>query len=196
MEIYDLAIQFWQFTVVFILILVGYIVSIVHSYNHDTIGFKANVMPTMKPLSIPTKGKGFWGGVWTWLMVTRTWEITKDFHYSINGEAYVIPKGFVFNGASVPKFFRSWLSPMGVLLIGGLVHDYGYKYQTLLRKGKRTCNGLKKQKEMDIIFRDINIDVNGFKVINYIAYYALRLGGFFAWKGHRKVGADWKGSVK
>jgi hypothetical protein len=49
---------------------------------------------------------------------------------------------------------------------------------------------------MDIIFRDINIDVNGFKVINYIAYYALRLGGFFAWKGHRKVGADWKGSVK
>jgi hypothetical protein len=49
---------------------------------------------------------------------------------------------------------------------------------------------------MDITFRDINIDVNGFRTINVIAYWALRLGGFLAWKGHRKVGADWKSSIK
>jgi hypothetical protein len=85
---------------------------------------------------------------------------------------------------------------MGVLLIGGLVHDYGYKCQTLLKSGKVQCNGLKTQKEMDTIFRDINIEVNGFRVINYLAYYALRLGGFMAWRGHRKVGADWKSSFK
>jgi hypothetical protein len=48
---------------------------------------------------------------------------------------------------------------------------------------------------MDQTFRDINIEVNGFRVVNYLAYYALRLGGFFAWKGHRKRGLDWKGSV-
>jgi len=197
MEIYNLALQFWQFTLVGILILVGYIVSVVHSYSHDPIQFKMSTMPVMSPISIPTKGKGFWAGVWTWLVVTRTWEITEDFHFSIGEiDDFVIPKGFVFDGASVPKFFRSWLSPMGVLLIGGLVHDYGYKYETLLRKGKRTCAGLKRQKEMDIIFRDINIDVNGFKVINYLAYYALRLGGFFAWRGHRKRGEDWKSSTK
>jgi hypothetical protein len=195
MEIYDLLVQFWQFTVVAILILVGYIVSLVNSYSHTEIGFKANEMPVMRPIAIPTKDKGFWGGVWTWLMVTRKWEIVKDYKFVINGEAYVIPKGFVFDGASVPKFFRSWLSPMGVLLIGGLVHDYGYKYQTLLKKGKKTCSGIKRQKEMDIIFRDINIDVNGFKVINYLAYYALRLGGFFAWKAHRKNSKNWKDSV-
>ena len=41
-------------------------------------------------------------------------------------------------------------------------------------------------------FRDINIAVNGFYVLNYLAYYGLRLGGFIAWKGHRKVNAQWR----
>jgi len=194
--IYDLSIQFWQFTLVGILVIISYIIMLVVSerHDHDYIEFKAKEMPTMKPITIPTKDKGFWGGVWVWLVVTRKWEITKDFHYSINNQDLVIPKGFVFDGASVPKFLRSWLSPMGVLLIGGLVHDYGYKYETFLRKGKKTCYGLLRQKKMDIIFRDINISVNGFKMINYLAYYALRLGGFFAWRGHRKRGLDWKSS--
>ena len=49
---------------------------------------------------------------------------------------------------------------------------------------------------MDITFRDINISVNGFKTINYLSYWALRLGGFFAWRGHRKNGLDWKSSIK
>jgi hypothetical protein len=192
----DLAIQYWQFSLVAILIFISYIIALVSAERHEPIDFRITEMPNMKPIGIPTKGKGFWKGVWIWIMVTRTWEITKDFHYSIDGEELLIPKGFVFDGASVPKFFRSWLSPMGVLLIGGLVHDYGYKYQTLLRKGCKRCNGLKTQKEMDITFRDINIDVNGFRTINVIAYWALRLGGFLAWRGHRKIGADWKGSVK
>jgi len=194
---YDLAIQFWQFTIVGILILISYITVLVSSESHDDddyLTFKSKGMPCMKPIPILTKDKGFFGGIWVWLMVTRKWEITKDFHYSINNQDLIVPKGFVFDGASVPKFFRSWLSPMGVLLIGGLVHDYGYKYQTLLRKGKKTCYGLKRQRAMDVIFRDINIQVNGFKMINYLAYYALRLGGFLAWKGHRKRGLDWKSS--
>ena len=72
------------------------------------------------------------------------------------------------------------------MLIGGLVHDYGYKYQTLLLKGKKKDIGIKTQKWMDETFRDININVNGFYTMNYLAYYTLRLGGFIAWNGHRK----------
>ena len=49
--------------------------------------------------------------------------------------------------------------------------------------------------EADQIFRDINIEVNGFRFINYLAYYALVLGGFAAWNGHRKNGKDWKETV-
>jgi hypothetical protein len=42
------------------------------------------------------------------------------------------------------------------------------------------------QKGADIIFREVAIADNGFIFINYIAYYALRLGGWWAWKGHRR----------
>ena len=33
------------------------------------------------------------------------------------------------------------------------------------------------QKKADQIFRDINIEVNGFWFMNYLAYWSLRLGG-------------------
>ena len=68
---------------------------------------------------------------------TRHWEVVKDFNYSLMGKNYIIPKGFKFDGASVPKFLAQFLSPVGVLLIGGLIHDYGYKYETLLLKNKK-----------------------------------------------------------
>jgi len=42
------------------------------------------------------------------------------------------------------------------------------------------------QKGADKIFRDINIEVNGFRFLSYLAYWALRIGGFMAWNGHRK----------
>lgn len=43
---------------------------------------------------------------------------------------------------------------------------------------------------MDETFRDINIKVNGFGFLNYLAYWALRIGGFVAWNGHRKRNAQ------
>jgi hypothetical protein len=46
---------------------------------------------------------------------------------------------------------------------------------------------------MDRIFRDIGIQVNGFHLLNYLAYWALRIGGFVAWNGHRKRNAKIEG---
>jgi len=128
-----------------------------------------------------------------WLLSTRNWEITKDWKYNINGTEYVIPAGFTFDGASIPKFLRTFFSPVGVLLIGGLVHDYAYKYKTLLESNKKKTMGELTQKKADEIFRDINIVVNGFYVMNYLAYWSLRLGGFVAWNGHRKRNAKIEG---
>jgi len=143
-------------------------------------------MPHMKPITIETKSKGFFGGIWMWIATSRKWEITSDFLFTIDNTNYVIPKGFIFDGASVPKYFRSWLSPMGVLLVGGLVHDYK-KPKALTKKNQKWC---------DQLFRDINIDVNGFKIINYLAYYALRGGGWLAWNGHRKRNCKWDDGLK
>ncbi len=181
----DLAVTFWQWTIVISLIIIGFIASIFDGQGEERINFEYNEMPHMKPLKIETASKGFWKAIWMWMLGVRHWEICEDFYYSLEGERYVIPKGFQFDGASVPKFLAMWLSPTGVLLMGGLIHDYGYKYGTLLRDD-RTTVGEKSQKWMDTVFRDIAIEQNGFKLLNYLAYWSLRLGGFVAWNGHRK----------
>ena len=109
-----------------------------------------------------------------WVFSTRHWEVTKDFHYRFSGQDLVIPKGFKFDGASVPKFLVQFLSPVGVLLIGGLIHDYGYKYETLLKKDGTTV-GKKSQKWMDEVFRDINIEINGFYFLNYLGLLGVKI---------------------
>ena len=75
--------------------------------------------------------------------------------------------------------------------IGGLVHDYMYKY-TACKPSKKGSLLIVDQKRADQIFRDINIEVNGFYFMNYLAYWSLRIGGFVAWNGHRKRNAKIK----
>jgi len=191
-----LAMKFWMWTILIIVVIIGYIINKFDKRKAPCHSFAHDKMPVLKPLPIKTKGKGFWKGIILWLMGVRHWEIAEDFHYKLNDKDYVIPKGFQFDGASIPKFLHTFFSPVGVLLMGGLIHDYAYKYQTLLMKNKKETLGVISQKRADEIFRDININVNGFYVMNYLAYYSLRLGGFVAWNGHRKRNCDWKQSVK
>ena len=187
--IVTLAMKFWQWTVLIALIILGLVINLFDKKIDNRVNFKYSDYPHMKPIKIPTKGKGFWKGILLWLLGTRHWEIVKDFDFHLEGKKYVIPAGFKFDGASIPKFLHTFLSPVGVLLIGGLVHDYAYKYETLLRLNKKDTMGVITQKRADEIFRDINIEVNGFYLMNYLAYYSLRLGGFLAWNKHRKVNA-------
>ena len=187
----SLAMKFWQWTILIAIIIIGFIINLFDKNIDNRVNFKYKDYPVMKPIKIATKGKGFFKMIFMWILGTRHWEIAKDFEYELNEKKYVIPSGFKFDGASIPKFLHTFLSPVGVLLLGGLVHDYAYKYAALqLVKGKKGKS--LDQKQSDQIFRDINIEVNGFYSMNYLAYYALRIGGFLAWNKHRKVNAKMK----
>ena len=188
----SLAMKFWMWTILILVVIMGLIINLFDKKKASCYTFAYTAMPTMKPLPIRTKGKGFFKGILLWLLGVRHWEIAEDFEYVLNGNKYIIPAGFKFDGASIPKFLHTFLSPIGVLLMGGLVHDYAYKYQTLLRQNKKDTLGVISQKRADEMFRDINIEVNGFYLMNYLAYYSLRLGGFMAWNKHRKVNAKIK----
>jgi len=187
-----LAMKFWMWSILILFVIVGLIINLFDKKKINNVNFKYSNYPLMKPLRIETKGKGFFRMILMWLLGVRHWEIAKDFEYELNGEKFVIPAGFKFDGASIPKFLHTFLSPVGVLLMGGLVHDYAYKYETLLKKNKKDTMGVITQKRADEIFRDINIEINGFYLMNRLAYYSLRLGGFMAWRKHRKVGAKIK----
>ena len=190
-----LAMKFWQWSILIVLIIIGFIINLFDKNVNNVRKFdwfKYSDYPLMKPLRIATKGKGFFKMISMWLLGVRHWEIAKDFHYELNGEKFVIPAGFIFDGASIPKFLHTFLSPVGVLLIGGLIHDYAYKYETLLKSDKKNTMGVISQKTADQIFRDINIEINGFYLMNLLAYWSLRIGGFMAWNKHRKVNAKIK----
>ena len=188
-----LAVKFWQWTVLIAVVLVAAWINWTDKRAKTKLKFYYKGMPKLQPVPIATKGKGFWKGIVMWLLSTRNWVLTDDWKYNIDGEEYVIPAGFQFDGASIPKFLRTFFSPVGVLLMGGLVHDYAYKYKTLLKKNKKDTMGELTQKRADEIFRDINIIVNGFYTMNRLAYWSLRIGGFVAWNGHRKRNAKIKG---
>ncbi len=187
-----LAMKFWQWSILIAVVIITSLINLLDKKKSSNLKFSYKEMPELKPIAIPTKGKGFWKGLTMWLLSTRNWQITKDWHYSIDGTDYVIPAGFTFDGASIPKFLRTFFSPVGVLLIGGLVHDYMYKYAACNPSTEGAPLMLVDQKRADQIFRDINIEVNGFYSMNYLSYWSLRIGGFVAWNGHRKRNAKIK----
>ena len=124
--------------------------------KHKRIGFEYNVMPQLRPIAITT-GKGFWGAIWMWLTGTvigklpmighiQSWVKSISSHRDLNLMVRQYPSSY------------TWLSPTGVLLMGGLVHDYAYKYETLLKSGQKETMGKITQKRIDQIFRDINIE--------------------------------------
>lgn len=150
--------------------------------------------PILKPIPINTRGLSLLMRIWTWLFSVRTWELMEDwsFRTKIDGEwdTVFIEKGFVFDGASIPRPLWWLLQPMGILLIPGLVHDYAYRYQkiTTIHNGRVKLNRYNyDQKFWDILFRDISIQVNECKVISYLAWSALYVFGGMAWKKNRKL---------
>ena len=165
----SLAMKFWMWTILIIVVILGSLINLLDKKKPRCYTFTSNKMPVLRPIPIKTKGKGFWKGILLWLLGVRHWELAEDFNYTLNDKDYVIPAGFKFDGASIPKFLHPFFSPVGVLLMGGLVHDYAYKYQTLLMKNKKETLGVISQKRADEIFRDININVNGFYLMNYLA---------------------------
>ena len=181
-----LAMKFWQWSLLILIVILGFGINLLDKNKKPDLKFNFKGMPHLKPIPIKTKGKGFWKAIIMWLLGTRNWELIQDWKYNINGVEYIIPKGFQFDGASIPKFLRTFFSPVGVLRMGGLVHDYMYKYAACKPTSKKDALLVVDQKKADQIFRDINIVVNGFYTMNYLAYWSLRLGGWVAWNGHRK----------
>jgi hypothetical protein len=149
-------------------------------------------MPVMKPILIPTKNCGFLKRAWVWLVSTRQWEIYEDYVFEFDELQLFIPKGFVFDGASIPKPFRSILAPVGLLLIPSIFHDFGYRHNHLLVKSYDKVFKLKSgagKAYWDKLFFLMGQFVNGVHFANYAAWAALTVGGWLAWLSKRKAPA-------
>ena len=148
-------------------------------------------MPVLLPLPIPTKNRPFIMRVLVWLFDIRKWRLKKNWHFLRgNGDEIVLPKEFEFDGASIPRIFWAILSPVGLLLIPGLIHDYGYRYNQLwCKNASGQIEPYMKnvsRKAWDDLFQEVGMQVNGFAIIDFIAWVGIRIGGCFAWRKHRQ----------
>jgi len=77
---------------------------------------------------------------------------------------------------------------VGLLLIPGLVHDYGYRYDQLWKvdgEGEIPYMYKAGRSYWDALFRRVGMAVNGVTLINYVAWLGVKLGGYFTWKKYR-----------
>lgn len=86
--------------------------------------------------------------------------------------AIVVPRGFITDMASVPRFLWWLYSPFGSYGNAAILHDWLYSSELFSRK---TC---------DQIFRHA-MQVSGVNVIRRnIIYFAVRMFGWLVWRNH------------
>jgi len=167
-------------------------------YKKDFI-LNLNQMPVLKPIPIVTKGLQFHKAVWKWLKTKRKFVFHEDWYFELpNGKVVFIPKGFITDGASVPKIFWFILSHVGILLIPAILHDFAYKFRALIlvNNDKMTFEimPVNKREKADTLFWYTATWVNGLDAINKVSWAFLRCFGMFAWNKHRK--GDNKRNIK
>ncbi len=151
----------------------------------------AITMPEMRPVRIPTKGLS-WSKRFCIHFKRRQWEITEDYYLYIPKlkKSLFIPKGFIFDGASVPRLLWPIMNPTGILLIGGLFHDFGYRYNCFLEDTGTIIHKDMGRDFFDEQFRDINIYINDIHSMNTIAWGVLKVFGTYTWEKRRNEDAD------
>ena len=147
--------------------------------------FKYESMPKIIPLKNPLESANVFRIIWYWITFIRRWELIEDWYYEYKGVQYVIPKGFQFNGVSVPRTYWWVLSPVGVLFIPSIVHDYMY------RRGCVTLADTREnipiiRKEADLAFRNISNEINKLSPVNTVAYYFVRWTAWVPWNRFRR----------
>ncbi len=63
-----------------------------------------SAMPLLRPLPIATKNRPFIARVLAWLFDVRHWQLMENWQYKLpDNSEIVLHKGFIFDGASIPR---------------------------------------------------------------------------------------------
>ncbi|MCG9649037.1 DUF1353 domain-containing protein [Vibrio brasiliensis] len=179
----------WLTVALLITYLVLLLLARVLAFNSSNEGIE---MPKLIPVTIQTKNQpSFLHKLVVFVTQTRQWELADNWTYKLNEEVtLVIEKGFVFDGASIPRIFWAILSPTGLLLIPGLIHDYGYRYDQIWKLEDNHQVSVYAQGNgkayWDDLFKQVGNNVNEVGLVNLIAKLGVAWGGGDIWDKHRK----------
>ncbi|MCP3683311.1 MAG: hypothetical protein GY861_11535 [bacterium] len=143
--------------------------------------------PIIRAVLNPIKG---WRKLFSIFTYSRKWEVMEDyFLWSDSLQRYIfIPKGFIYDAASVLKLLKSIYSGVGILFMGSGPHDFGYRYNGLLTVNKKfeviflPCTKF----ELDKIFNGLCIEENKLPIGTSLATGMLLIAGYPSWWKHRR----------
>jgi hypothetical protein len=147
-------------------------------------------MPIVQPVRIDTHNQPWYKCALAWLWQARAWELVQDYHCEVYGQRIMVPAGFRTDFASVPRIFWPIMSPTGVLLIPGLLHDFYYRHHFLIAPDHSPVFALLGRSWGDNMLQQVCTEVNGMVVASAVAWSALRVGGGIAWNSARKKDFD------
>lgn len=151
--------------------------------------------PITQAMHTPVKKKSFFKRLFNFITYRRKFTVRQDYAlWCPYLDQYIfVPDCFIFDGASVPKILNGVYSSTGMLLLGALPHDFGYKYNGLFHVNLETGElffVLYSKSELDKIFNSLNAYESGMETASNVATGTLSLLGYFAWKKHRKTNSN------
>lgn len=113
------------------------------------------------------------------------WEVMEDFEYHVgsedSNEVIKVPKGFITDGASIPKIFWSFIGGQwGKYGYAAVLHDFLYHTKIYTRK------------KSDQIFLEAMGVLGVPKWKRLLMYFAVRLAGWHPWKYRKPYVIDKK----
>jgi len=136
--------------------------------------------PSFRALVPNTRDEDWYVRGYKWFTRKVEYQITEDYFFYVPflDVTLLLPEGFIFDGASIPKFLWPIIAPVDVLLITAAFHDFAYKYRTYLTSDGALYLADKDKKVYDTIFKDISLYTNGLKFTSSMAYYAVCVWAF------------------
>lgn len=156
----------------------------------ETLG-KGIHFPIVQAIYTPTPKRSWWQKLKNFITYRRKFKVREDYILWVPSLSRFIfvPEYFVYDGASVPKILNGLFNPTGMLLLGALPHDFGYRYNGLFFVNPVTREiqfSAFSKKQLDIIFKDLCIHESKMKAASYVATFTLSFAGFMSWNEHRK----------
>ena len=136
----------------------------------------------------------------------KNYRLEADYEYQWKEDGaifrLIIPKGFTSDGASVPRalWTLTGLRPDGLIRAASWLHDFLYRYrgecphgsyQVLYRDGTWVrCQKTFTKKEADCLFLDVMLKSRISKRQAFMAYYAVKVFGWYSWLKNNKPGGS------
>jgi hypothetical protein len=140
--------------------------------------------------ALPTEiSTNFFKELWNFVTFRRKFKVREDYCLYIPSlDIWIfVPAYFIFDGASVPKILNGLYSPTGMLLLGALPHDFGYRYKGLFHviSGRLKFVPYTKN-ELDSLFQTLCGYESGMTKASAVATFTLGVAGFLGWRENRK----------